>query len=177
MDYFLKTHRVSKPDMPLIAYQDLAVFKLFLLDVGLLSAMSQLDIRTVIEGNRIFTEFKGAQTEQYVMQELRVAEDIYIGYWTNERSTAEVDFIVQQQGLIFPIEVKAETNIKAKSFRLFCEKISTFKKLIEHHSKHFTPNHGWRICHYMQLVLSGNNTKRDKALITNTLSHKEFSTK
>ena len=129
VDYglLLKTHRVSKPDMPLIAYQDLAVFKLFLLDVGLLSAMSQLDIRTVIEGNRIFTEFKGAQTEQYVMQELRVAEDIYIGYWTNERSTAEVDFVVQQQGLIFPIEVKAETNIKAKSFRLFCEKYQPSK--------------------------------------------------
>lgn len=118
----LRTHRVSKPGMPLTAYQDLATFKLFLLDVGLLSAMSYLDVRTIIEGDRIFTEFKGAQTEQYVMQELRMADEAYIGYWTNERSTAEVDFIIQRQEYIFPIEVKAETNIRARSFKSFCEK-------------------------------------------------------
>lgn len=118
----LKSHRVSKPAMPLIAYQDTAIFKLFLVDVGLLSAMSQLDARTLIIGNAVFTEFKGAQTEQFVMQELTAANNEYIGYWTNEKSTAEVDFIVQRSGEIFPIEVKAETNVKAKSFKLFCEK-------------------------------------------------------
>lgn len=118
----LKSIRVSKPSIPLKAYQDLAVFKLFLLDVGLLSAMTDLDVRTLIEGNRIFTEFKGAQTEQYVMQELRVNSESFIGYWTNERSTAEVDFVVQLQGDVFPIEVKAETNLRAKSFKVFCEK-------------------------------------------------------
>lgn len=118
----LKTHRVSKPDMPLIAYQDTAVFKLFLVDVGLLSAMSRLDSKTLIIGNSVFTEFKGAQTEQFVMQELTAAGMDYIGYWTNEKSTAEVDFIVQKEGDIFPIEVKAETNVRAKSFKLFCEK-------------------------------------------------------
>lgn len=118
----LKSHRISKPAMPLIAYQDTAVFKLFLVDVGLLSAMSRIDAKTLITGNAIFTEFKGAQTEQFVMQELTAAGNEYIGYWTNEKSTAEVDFIVQRAGHVFPIEVKAETNVKAKSFRLFCEK-------------------------------------------------------
>lgn len=118
----LKSYRVSKPEMPLSAYQDLSIFKLFLLDVGLLSAMSGLDAHTLIEGNRIFTEFKGAEAEQYVMQELRVDSAMYIGYWTNERSTAEVDFVIQHQGTIVPIEVKAELNIRAKSFKSFCEK-------------------------------------------------------
>lgn len=118
----LKSHRISKPYMPLIAYQDTAVFKLFLVDVGLLSAMSHLDSKTLIMGDAVFTEFKGAQTEQFVMQELIAAGQDYIGYWTNEKSTAEVDFIVQKEGEIFPIEVKAETNVRAKSFKLFCEK-------------------------------------------------------
>lgn len=118
----LKSHRISKPAMPLIAYQDTATFKLFLVDVGLLSAMSQLDAKTLILGNAIFTEFKRAQTEQFVMQELTAAQNDYIGYWTNEKSTAEVDFIVQKAGEIFPIEVKAETNVRAKSFKMFCEK-------------------------------------------------------
>lgn len=118
----LKTHRVSKPAMPLAAYQDLSVFKLFLVDVGLLSALSRLDSKTLIEGNAIFTEFKGAQTEQFVMQELTAVGHDYIGYWTNEKSTAEVDFVVQKEGAVFPVEVKAETNVRAKSFKLFCEK-------------------------------------------------------
>lgn len=119
---FLKSQRISKPEMPLIAYQDLSVFKLFLLDVGLLSAMASLDMRILIEKDRIFTEFKGALTEQYIMQELRIRSEDYIGYWTNERSTAEVDFVIQREAEIIPIEVKAESNIRAKSFKLFCEK-------------------------------------------------------
>lgn len=119
---FLKSQRISKPEMPLIAYQDLSVFKLFLLDVGLLSAMASLDMRILIEKDRIFTEFKGALTEQYIMQELRLRSEDYIGYWTNERSTAEVDFVVQREAEIIPIEVKAESNIRARSFKLFCEK-------------------------------------------------------
>lgn len=119
---FLKSQRVSKPGMPLIAYQDLSVFKLFLLDVGLLSAMASLDVHALIEKERIFTEFKGALTEQYVMQQLRLRSDDYIGYWTNERSTAEVDFVLQRDSEIIPIEVKAETNVRGRSFKLFCEK-------------------------------------------------------
>lgn len=119
---FLKSQRVSKPDIPLIAYQDLSVFKLFLLDVGLLAAMASLDVRVLIEKERIFTEFKGALTEQYVMQQLRLQGEDYIGYWTNERSTAEVDFVIQRSATVIPIEVKAETNVRARSFKLFCEK-------------------------------------------------------
>ena len=119
---FLKSQRIQKPFLPLIAYQDLPVFKLFLLDVGLLAAMTSLDMRILIEQERIFTEFKGALTEQYVMQQLRLHSDDYIGYWTNERSTAEVDFVIQRASEVIPIEVKAETNVRARSFRLFCEK-------------------------------------------------------
>ena len=119
---FLKSQRISKPDMPLIAYQDLPVFKLFLLDVGLLAAMTSLDVRVLIEKERIFTEFKGALTEQYVMQQLRLRSEDYIGYWTNERSTAEDDFVIQRGVEVIPIEVKAETNVRARSFKLFCEK-------------------------------------------------------
>ena len=113
--------RVKEPRLPLTAYQELSVFKLFLLDVGLLSAMSGLDQHTLLMGNNIFTEFKGALTEQYVMQQLHALHTDYIGYWTNERSTAEVDFIVQSQGEVIPIEVKAEENLRAKSFKQFCD--------------------------------------------------------
>lgn len=118
----LKSHRVSKPGMPLIAYQDLSAFKLFLHDVGLLSAMAGLNVRTLIEGDKVFTEFKGALAEQFVMQQLRLKSESFIGYWTNERSTAEVDFIVQNEGEIIPIEVKSGENLRAKSFKQFCEK-------------------------------------------------------
>jgi len=118
----IKIHRVSKPGMPLIAYQDLSVFKLFLVDVGLLGAMAGIHISVLLNGNDVFTEFKGALTEQYVMQQLRIESNRYIGYWTNERSTSEVDFIVQENGAVFPIEVKSGVNLRAKSFRLFCEK-------------------------------------------------------
>jgi hypothetical protein len=118
----IKIHRVSKPGIPLIAYQDLSVFKLFLLDVGLLGAMAGMHISVLLNGNEAFTEFKGALTEQYVMQQIRIESDRYIGYWTNERSTSEIDFIVQENGNIIPFEVKSGGNLRAKSFRLFCEK-------------------------------------------------------
>lgn len=117
----LESHRVSVPRMPLRAYQDMQVFKLFMVDVGLLSAFSGLDARTLIEGNAIFTEFKGALTEQFVMQELVTLSPDYIGYWTNERSTSEVDFVVQWHGDIVPIEVKSGDNLRSRSFTLFCQ--------------------------------------------------------
>jgi predicted AAA+ superfamily ATPase len=117
----LKSFRVSKPAMPLLAYQDNAAFKLFLHDTGLLGAMVALDAKTIIE-DIIFTEFKGALTEQYVMQQLRLESNRYIGYWTNDRSTSEVDFVIQQDGKIIPIEVKSGENLRARSFKLFCDK-------------------------------------------------------
>ena len=123
----LKSNRVSKPGMPLIAFQDLSVYKLFLHDVGLLGAMAGLNVRTLIEGDKVFTEFKGALAEQFVMQQLRLKSESYIGYWTNERSTAEVDFVVQEEGEIIPIEVKSGVNTKSKSFRQFCDKYQPSK--------------------------------------------------
>ncbi len=125
----LKCYRVSKPGIPLAAYQNVSVFKLFLHDVGLLGAMAGLNVRTIIEGDGIFTEFKGALTEQYVMQQLRLDSERYIGYWTNDRSTAEVDFVIQDQGEVIPIEVKSGENLNAKSFRLFCEKYKPSKAI------------------------------------------------
>lgn len=125
----LKSHRVSKPGNPLSAYQDSSVFKIFLHDVGLLGAMAGLNVRTIIEGDEIFTEFKGALTEQFVMQQLRLNSALYIGYWTNERSTIEVDFVIQDEGEVIPIEVKSGENLKAKSFRLFCEKYKPSKAI------------------------------------------------
>jgi predicted AAA+ superfamily ATPase len=118
----LKIHRVSKPGLPLVSYQDLSAFKLFLHDVGLLGAMSGLDAGTVIDGDEIFEEFKGALAEQYVMQQLRLDSDRYIGYWTNDRNTSEVDFVIQEGGKIIPIEVKSGENLKSKSFKFFCER-------------------------------------------------------
>jgi len=125
----LKSYRVSKPGIPLPAYQDISAFKLFLHDVGLLGAMAGLNVRTIIEGDEIFTEFKGALTEQYVMQQLRLDSDRYIGYWTNDRSTMEVDFVIQEAGEVIPIEVKSSENLKAKSFKLFCEKFKPSKAI------------------------------------------------
>jgi predicted AAA+ superfamily ATPase len=125
----LKSHRVSKPGIPLAAYQEISVFKLFLHDVGLLGAMAGLDVRTIIEGDEIFTEFKGALTEQFVMQQLRLNSERYIGYWTNDKSTSEVDFVIQEKGKVIPVEVKSGENLRSKSFRLFCEKYKPSKAI------------------------------------------------
>jgi len=118
----IKTHRISKPSIPLIAYQDIFTFKLYFNDVGLLAAKSNLDVKTIISGSEIFTEFKGSLTEQFVIQQLTKRKNMPVFYWTNDRSTAEVDFVLQHEGEIIPIEVKASENLKAKSFKLFCEK-------------------------------------------------------
>ncbi len=125
----LKSHRISTPKMPLKAYQDLAVFKLFMVDVGLLGASAGLSAAALIEGNRIMTEFKGALTEQYVMQELKTLNLDYIGYWTNERSTSEVDFVIQKENSVIPIEVKSGEHLRSRSFTLFCQNFSPDKAL------------------------------------------------
>lgn len=112
--------RIKKPNLPLSAYQDNA-FKLYGVDVGLLAAQSQLDATTLLEGNRIFTEFKGALTEQYVLQQLIATQDYPIFYWAIEKGTAEVDFVLQRGQDVVPIEVKAEENLKAKSLKVYVE--------------------------------------------------------
>lgn len=119
-----KVNKVSKPGLPLKAYQDLSAFKLFLVDVGLLAAMTSIDEKTIIEGNKIFTEFKGALTEQYVLQQLLNSGEYDVKYWSAERSRSEVDFVVQYKNHVFSLEVKAEENLRSKSLRTFHEKFS-----------------------------------------------------
>ncbi len=112
--------RIKKPHLPLSAYQDNA-FKLYGLDVGLLAAQSRLDVSVLLEGSRIFTEFKGALTEQYILQQLIAAQENPVFYWAAERGTAEVDFVLQRGQTVIPIEVKAEENLKAKSLKVYVE--------------------------------------------------------
>ena len=119
-----KIHRISKPSIPLISYLDLTAFKLFVLDVGLLSAMGDLTKQTLLMGNSIFNEFKGALTEQYVLQHLKSLKDVQIFYWSSDTATAELDFVIQWNGKIIPIEVKAEENLQAKSLKSFHQKFS-----------------------------------------------------
>lgn len=119
-----KVCRVSKPGIPLKAYEDYNAFKLFIADVGLMGAMGDIDVRTLLEGNMIFEEFKGALTEQYVLQQLTSISDLVIYYWSAERSIAEIDFLIQYSGEVIPIEVKAEENLQAKSLKAFCQKYS-----------------------------------------------------
>jgi len=117
-----KVSRVNKGALPLKAYEDGNAFKLFMVDIGLLSAMCDIDARTLLEGNLIFTEFKGALTEQYVYQQLLNFDEYKVNYWSAEQSKAEVDFVVQYKGLVVPIEVKAEENLQAKSLKIYHEK-------------------------------------------------------
>lgn len=117
-----KVSRVNSGKIPLKAYEDLKAFKLFVLDVGLLGAMVGLSQRILLNGNDLFVEFKGALTEQYVLQQLILNQDMGVYYYTNERNTCEVDFVVDTGEDIIPIEVKAEVNLKAKSLRTYMEK-------------------------------------------------------
>ena len=117
-----KVSRVSKPSIPLKAYADFSAFKLFLVDIGLLSAMCNIDVKTLLKGNAIFEEFKGAITEQFVLQQLVAEKNFNVYYWSAEKSTAEIDFLIQYKDRIIPIEVKAEENLQAKSLKMFCQK-------------------------------------------------------
>ena len=112
-------HRINKPGIPLKAYEDLEAFKIFILDTGLLCSMTDLSAKVLLEGNRLFTEFKGALTEQFVCQQLISELEITPYYWSAKDGTAEVDFIFQADALVIPIEVKAEINLRAKSFKLY----------------------------------------------------------
>ncbi len=117
-----KVYNVSKPTMPLKAYTEFSAFKLYLLDVGLLAAMSELDAKSILDGNAIFIEFKGALTEQYVLQQLVANTEYTPYYFTETKSEGEIDFLIQKGTNIVPIEVKAEENLKAKSLRVYCDK-------------------------------------------------------
>ena len=124
-----KVHRVTAPHIPLTAYEDLKAFKLFVLDVGLLSCMVRLNQKVLLSGNELFIEFKGALTEQYVLQQLKTLKNLAAYYWTNDRGSAEIDFLVDNGIDVMPIEVKAETNLKAKSLKTYCEKFKPNKAI------------------------------------------------
>jgi predicted AAA+ superfamily ATPase len=118
-----KVYSVTKPALPLVAYQYLSAFKLYLGDVGLLAAMSKLNAKTLLYGDAVFTEFKGALAEQFVYQQLLLNENLSIHYFPFENSKYELDFLIQtEDDEIIPVEVKSGENLKARSFKLFCEK-------------------------------------------------------
>lgn len=114
-----KVGRVTKGGIPLKAYRDIPAFKLYLVDVGLLAAMADLDAKTLLKGASIFTEFKGALTEQYVCQQIAAELETEAFYWSAENSSGEVDFVLQHSGNVIPLEVKAEENLRAKSLKFF----------------------------------------------------------
>ena len=120
-----QVNRVNDCKIPLSAYQDFNAFKLYLLDVGLLCAMADVDATTIIDGNEIFVEFKGALTEQYVLTELKTNTTENVYYWSSDRGSSEVDYIIQFGRNNIPIEVKANENLQAKSLKTFVQKYNT----------------------------------------------------
>lgn len=117
-----KVSRVNTPNLPLKAYEDLKAFKLFIVDVGLLGCMTGLRQRTLLDGNDLFVEFKGGLTEQYVLQQLVTIPNLNICYYTNDRGSCEIDFLIDNGETVVPVEVKAETNLKAKSLKTYRDK-------------------------------------------------------
>ncbi len=125
----VKINRVESGKLPLSAYLEMDDFKLFLLDVGLLNAKGNLDPTIILEKDKILVEFKGAFTEQYVCQQLVVKRPNQVYYWSAEKASAEIDFVLQEKNAVLPIEVKAEENLKAKSLKVFVEKYQTGKAI------------------------------------------------
>ncbi len=125
----LRVNRISKPGVPLSGYADKDAFKLYLFDVGLLGAASGLEARALVEGNRLFTEFKGALTENYVCQELVAGGELVPYYWVAKGAKAEVDFVCEWHGEVVPIEVKAEVNLRARSLRSFVDRYGSASAL------------------------------------------------
>ena len=117
-----KVNRCKKPQLPLAAYKDFSAFKMFLSDIGLMCAMSNVPAQSLLNGNVLFSDFKGALTEQYVLQQLKTKSSLSIFYWSADNSRGEIDFLLQQEDKIFPVEVKAEENLQAKSLRSFVER-------------------------------------------------------
>ena len=124
-----KVGHVNYPGIPLKAYEDLKAFKLFVLDVGLLGCMVGLHQSTLLDGNKLFVEFKGALTEQYVCQQLKTIDGLDVYYYTNDRGACEIDFVVDTGMMIVPIEVKSEENLKAKSLKTYRDKFGPEKTI------------------------------------------------
>lgn len=119
-----KVHRVVKPGVPLKAYMEPNAFKLFMLDTGLLAAHANIPVQALVRGNALFEEFKGALTEQFIAQELRLIDGFDVYYWSSDTSRAELDFVIQYGDAVYPLEVKAAENLQAKSLRVYNEKFS-----------------------------------------------------
>jgi predicted AAA+ superfamily ATPase len=122
--------RYTKPGNPLRAYEDAKIFKLFLHDIGLLGALAGLDAAVLLQGAGIFDEFKGALTEQYVLQQIVAARTVVPMYWAPDDAKAELDFSIEHRGALVPIEVKAEENLKSQSLRSYINR--------------FHPSEAWR---------------------------------
>ena len=116
-----KIYRSSAPGLPIAAYDDLSAFKIYLADVGLLRRLSMLAPTAFGEGNRLFTEFKGALTENYILQTLLTQFEVVPRYWSQNNPPYEVDFLIQRDNDIYPVEVKAEANTASKSLKKFKE--------------------------------------------------------
>ena len=116
-----KSYRSSAPGLPIAAYDDLSAFKIYLVDVGLLRRLAQLAPTAFGEGNRLFTEFKGALTENFVLQTLITQFEVMPRYWSQNNPPYEVDFLIQRENDIFPVEVKSEANTTSKSMKKFKE--------------------------------------------------------
>ena len=117
-----KVNRVTEPKLPLSAYKNFSIYKLFILDIGLLCEMSELDEKTILDENNLFVEFKGALTEQYVLQQLICDTNYTPYYFGTDKATFEQDFLIQKENEIIPIEVKASTNVRSQSLKTFSEK-------------------------------------------------------
>lgn len=117
-----KVNRCKKAQLPLAAYEDFSAFKMFLSDIGLMGAMSNIPVQSLLNGNMLFSDFKGALTEQFVLQQMKTNQSLSIYYWSADNSRGEIDFLVQQEEKVIPIEVKAEENLQAKSLRMFVER-------------------------------------------------------
>ena len=117
-----KVNRCKKAQLPLAAYEDFSAFKMFLSDIGLMGAMSNIPVQSLLNGNMLFSDFKGALTEQFVLQQMKTNQTLSIYYWSADNSRGEIDFLVQQEEKVIPIEVKAEENLQAKSLRMFVER-------------------------------------------------------
>lgn len=119
--------RVREIGMPLKFYEDFNAFKLFLLDVGLLGALCEMEPSQMLISNKVMTESKGAFTENYVLCQLMCKENVHVYYYSREDSRLEIDFLVQHKGQITPVEVKAEENLRSKSLRTFIDANPSFK--------------------------------------------------
>ena len=124
-----KVYRSTAPGIPVSAYDDLSAFKIYLVDVGILRRLSMLSPTAFMEGNRLFTEFKGALSENYVLQTLITQFETFPRYWSQNNPPYEVDFLIQRENDIFPVEVKSEANTASRSLKKFKQLFSDKVKL------------------------------------------------